>query len=406
VRSVNDSACTESYTADIDWTMLHDNCGLSSEASSNWIYYNGTLNVEQIDVLPSIRGESVNRTMNSPFAFEISFPTNVQVQSSETTVYAPIEVDAAVVSQTYTLSSKAGLIQLYTSVQYPFLLVPTSMTTTTSGANVAISLGQTVSCPASGPGPCNVIYNINITSSSALCSLDGTYTANFTLQCESGIVGDCPLQGNWVAISFEVTSSSLCGAFGNQVDISAVMLSYLDSGNTVQRNAFLEDQRMFFRVTTSSNAVSLFKTYVLNCSSIFDASSSLLYSGGSVGAPGTTTTVGGNADFSVGAATATSAAFSLTATAELFPVDPDQSANCVVECFLGVEYQDALSKRSVVDIVKRSASGVQDSVASAQFTVAGQSNYYSSTEASDATAVRASQFAVFLALLVSFLLLL
>jgi len=142
------------------------------------------------------------------------------------------------------------------------------------------------------------------------------------------------------------------------------------------------------RATTSSSKVSLVNTYLLNCSSIYEptSTSTLLYSGGSSTNNGVLSSAASNAGFALLSNVANQANFVLNATSELYPVATDSFASMVISCWIGVEYQDVVtSKRNVLQInslyrndkkvaiskqlLKRDASSSQQMSTSARFSV-------------------------------------
>jgi len=373
----------ESYTADIDWAMLEAHCGLSQVSSSDLIIFTGTVTVHTIDHVSIDRDSDIIRDTYSPYTFTVTFPRNVEVNSSALAIFAPISVQAAIIRQEYNKNSLEGLIQLFTSVQYPFFLSGATITAT-NGLDVSIVQGTTVSCPTGFPSgsanaaACNVIFDISVIEA---CNLNGTYTVHFDIQCQPEVNSlDCPLQGESVNITFSTWSNNFCGKFGNEIDLSVSMQSYLPDGST-PRNAFLPDQVMYFRAQTSSSMVQLSDTYLINCSSVYNTDAAILiYSGGSLAGNGSPQGLGSGAAFTVGTHTNATAEFNLKATNALYPVPVDESRPAYITCWIGVDYVNNIAKRSsshinvnlgksAVALNKRAVTSSSSTQASASFRV-------------------------------------
>ena len=158
-------------------------------------------------------------------------------------------------------------------------------------------------------------------------------------------------------IVFQVTSENLCAIFTNQLNISATLNTYNSSSSTTTQETFLQNQIIYLRAVVTSNQVALASTYILNCSSIFEATAAttLLYSGGNSSANGgQLTSEGINAGFAFTFNNQTEADFQLNATSQLYPVAADSFSSAVISCWIGVEYQNISAKRSIVKEIRRS----------------------------------------------------
>ena len=101
------------------------------------------------------------------------------------------------------------------------------------------------------------------------------------------------------------------------------------------------------------NQIDTASTYILNCSSIFDANSTLLYFGGNSSANnGQFTSQAIDAGFAFTFNSATQANFKLNATSQLFPLATDSYASVAISCWIGVEYQNVSVKRSTVKEIR------------------------------------------------------
>jgi hypothetical protein len=349
-RTEDDVNCIESYTANLPWSLLSSSCGLAQTNNTDTIVFTGTILVNQVEILSEINGQNITRSIDTPFNFQLIFPRNVQVNSSDPVIFAPINVEAAVTHVGFTMPF--GDINLFTSIQYPFILTNPSVSINSSSLNGFISVLSTNGCPAESY--CTTTYEIDVNGTSgAPCWLNGTYTVSFDIACNSAWTNNCPLEGNTVEIVFSTTSSNLCGLFSDTVDISATLSTYASNVASNTQETFLQNQFIYLRAVTTSQQVSLVNTYLLNCTSIYDpnSASTLLYSSGSSLNNGAVSSPALDASFTLISNNATQANFKLNATYELYPIPTDSYASMVISCWLGVEYQDVItSKRNVLQM--------------------------------------------------------
>jgi uncharacterized protein (DUF1330 family) len=273
------------------------------------------------------------------------------VNSSDPLIFAPIDVQAAITYLGYT--NGFGVINLFTTVQYPFTLQNPNLQISNTGLSSYISINSTNNCPVNTS--CITTYEIQVNQTSgSTCYLNGTYNLTFNIACNSNWGQDCPLQNNSAQIVFQVTSENLCGIFTEQVSISATLNTYASDSSSVTQETFLENQIMYLRAVVTSNQVALASTYILNCSSIFEANSAttLLYSGGNSSNGGQFSTEANNAGLSFTFNNQTQANFQLNATSELYPVATDSYSSAVISCWIGVEYQNVSVKRSSVKEIR------------------------------------------------------
>ncbi len=274
------------------------------------------------------------------------------MNSSDPLIFAPIDVQAAITYLGYT--NGFGVINLFTTVQYPFILQNPTLQISNTGLASYISINSTNNCPVNTS--CITTYEIQVNETSgSTCYLNGTYNLTFNIACNSNWLQNCPLQNNSAQIVFQVTSENLCATFTEQVSISATLNTYASGVSSVTQETFLENQMMYLRAVVTSNQVALASTYILNCSSIFEPNSAttLLYSGGNSSAnTGQLSTAATNAGFSFTFNNQTQADFQLNATAQLYPVATDSYASAVISCWIGVDYQNVSVKRSSVKEIR------------------------------------------------------
>ena len=114
--------CTEIWNATIPWQIAYQECGLNRTETAQSITFDGWIDVFQQDILGTIRGTPITRNLSTNFEYKVVFPKTLSLQST-TQVFAPILVDAAIVSESYDATAMQGQLNLFSSVQWPFELV-------------------------------------------------------------------------------------------------------------------------------------------------------------------------------------------------------------------------------------------------------------------------------------------
>ncbi len=152
-----------------------------------------------------------------------------------------------------------------------------------SGATLNLSAIATT-CPSTTAYPgndCRVTYEIDVQSAGSLpCWLNGTYTLSASIICDSSIWAiNCPLQGDNASIVFNISSGNLCGQFSESYGVTAALTTWLSDYST-QRDAFLENQIIYFKADVTSTQVTVIDTYVISCSSTWASTSTSLFTGG------------------------------------------------------------------------------------------------------------------------------
>jgi hypothetical protein len=217
----NDASCQDVGTFAFPWSTLSagataspsvaSNCGFNVYILEDVIVYNGTLLVTQSDTLASIRSQTLIRNTTSPLSLSITFPRYAAVNASSLTIFAPIDVEAAIVVQDYDVTTDSGLFQMLVSVEYPFKFSSVTMRSSGgAGINVYPSIADSqegYQCLAASED-CSVLYDLYVNGT--FCALSGFFAVEFGISCRSGVV-NCPLQGGENAnVTWTATSTNLC----------------------------------------------------------------------------------------------------------------------------------------------------------------------------------------------------
>jgi len=328
------------------------NCGFNVYILEDVIVYNGTLLVTQSDTLASIRSQTLIRNTTSPLSLSITFPRYAAVNASSLTIFAPIDVEAAIVVQDYDVTTDSGLFQMLVSVEYPFKFSSVTMRSSGgAGINVYPSIADSqegYQCLAASED-CSVLYDLYVNGT--FCALSGFFAVEFGISCRAGVV-NCPLQGGENAnVTWTATSTNLCGSVNRNVSLSVGLASYLNSEMSTARQGFLIGQTMYFEATASSTdvTISVANVFLKNCTLFFGEGSPtttplVILEGGEFGSAATSS-VGSDVQI----LNADGNQMSIFASTQLFTVPTDYNISVVVECYIGVQYNNvAYSKRFIL----------------------------------------------------------
>merc|ERR1712072_34842 len=322
--------------ANISWSVARD-CTTSRTETATEIVFDGDIEVKQVETLNAIRGTAVTRDVMTGMAYEVRFPKEITLTSGQVQVFSPILVIAAVTEQDFQSDTTQGTAQLFTSVQWPFMLTSATINST-NNATVAIT-NSSNNCPADAA--CETTFDFSLDPNS--CSLTGDYQLSFTFQCNPLYTGsDCPLQGEAGNVLFTLTSGDLCAVFAENVDLTGSLISYLNDYTTA-RDAFIINQASYWQAKVSSTKVSIVNSEILAASTIFNSGAEIdLYSGGANTAEGTAAGFTLDGDGGDG----TQSRFYLNMVSSLFPVPADQFLPAVMKCKVAATYSNT-AKRQV-----------------------------------------------------------
>lgn len=229
----------------------------------------------------------VVRQLNYSLPFEISFKDTAAVQVGQVQAFSQIVMVAAVASQQISLSgtlTPSGTLRFRTSVQAPFQLTAFSLGPAPTSANNAPtpvagtdfptsvtvtptpSAVETISGCASTAGsvPCEQEWSASLTAGSDICFFSGPYRFWFTVVCNQGTpAGDCPLdpvnQFSATVASFTVqlATSDHCPDIVDTLVPVGTVTTFENVEFTVQKDDFLEGQRVYFRVSMQAAQATL-----------------------------------------------------------------------------------------------------------------------------------------------------
>ena len=342
-RAESLAECTEVWTAALPWAVLREQCNMARlpDGGDGVVRFEGELQVTQVDTLGAVRGTPLTRDVVTGIAFAVEFPTETELSSDAVRVFAAVDVQAAITAQAVDAVGAQASAELFTSVQWPFMLAAARIDGTPANVSVAIT-EQRDACPVEAP--CERTFALALTPSGT-CFLTGDYVLAFEFACHPQYnASDCPLQGEAGRVEFRLTSGDLCALFEEEVDLNGALASYLADYAT-PRDAFLLGQTAYWRADVRSTKVSIVAANITRAEVAFDGAAAFteLYArdGAGVSAPGAAIAFALDGNGGV----ATQSRFRFLCDAAQFPVAADSSAPAVVRVNVEVTYAAALRRR-------------------------------------------------------------
>ena len=323
-KSILSGSCSEEYDLDMAWTTAVD-CGfVLDNGTPGFQIYRNNIYVKHHDLVSVFRGTPVYRETIHTFPVELKFKTRVEVSTS-VSIFAPVNLLAAITRQTYDIPSQTGILEFTTSLQWPFELsgasingIPVQLSANLSSVDVACS--QTVG------EACTQRYTLSIDPGVA-CELTGDYALVFTLICR----GDqtlFPLDPQTVAanVAGSVNSENFCTGLAIDIGLTGSLSVYGDAAYSLPKTAYLAGQVAYFRAALSTDNTATITSSTISEVRINDGTTTkYLRQNGNNVADGTSV---GLAD--VSASPANAPAFSLTPNNNVFVVPVDEQVQYTV----------------------------------------------------------------------------
>jgi len=248
--------CRQNIQGTIVWVAAYPTCVVDRSISGNYLVFEGIMiinNKEKVGILANNRPIDIVRTLTNNLIFQILYPIDINITSNNVTVYAAVNVIAAIISSTFTVDINAipgvARVTLLTTVQYPFKMIEP---VTVGGDPNRFSLTQTqIFDPAyvcaDNNNYCAQLWDIVVTPNPNECNYDGDYMFNFTLDCRASQT-NCPLDlnTNTGAISFVLESGDFCPQVIESIDLAGTLKSYSSDTHTNLKSSFVVDQTVYF----------------------------------------------------------------------------------------------------------------------------------------------------------------
>jgi len=223
----------------------------------------------------------------------VSFQNSV-LTSSSIRSFAPIVLESSISNQRVETQSNTGLIELTTSVQWPFKYFNPSLTAFPAGFSITsvqeVFPNGVDKCSTTEGDACVQVWRISFTLNSK-CQLNGNWDWKFNQTCNPAYTSTCPVPsaGQTDTLGTSLVSENFCSVAQVDIGLSAAITTFADETRTESKNAFLRNQIVYFRVDTTSTSASLQTTLVDEIVTINQATNTtiFLYQGGAAQEAGT-----------------------------------------------------------------------------------------------------------------------
>jgi len=291
--------CSFLMVAQIPWSDAYPHCGIVylNDSDAQFTKFSGQLQVTLYEDIGSIRGQPLTRTIQSVLGFIITFPKTATTTFTPLQVFSPAAPLGAVIQQFVVEANNdnptpAGTVSLYTSLQYPFKILSTTVSTSRNDLNVSIGPDPTSTLPCNDvgitlTGPiCQQLFVVNINVLSiGVCNFDGSYVVNLTLVCEASYGVSCPISLNlatglrqaFAQITFTLDTENFCPTALADIGLTATVQSFQDPSHNIVKNDFFLGQTSYDTVTVASPQATIVQTSI---SSIVLLPNTVLYSNG------------------------------------------------------------------------------------------------------------------------------
>jgi len=348
-------SCRDSFQGSFSIPQLVENCSFTETLGDDFLALEGKIHVTAIDPMGFFRGRQIQRMTKSVLTLNINLPTVINLETGNLTVLSPIETLLAVTFQSYDFDADQGVIQLTSSVQWPYFLQSPSL------AQSAVPIGATLvslsdlQCEQDVPdSPCSQVTTLqinNLRSGEISCSLDGMYTFDWSYGCRTGFSAPCPLDGSEVLSSnITLASEDYCSRVEVVSSLTGELKSYSDGTFTTEKIAFLAGERIYLKATLAAD-VTIQSILVWEVRVLMGGETYLIVENGSTASP-FSVTLGYNGD--EGSTNNEEQGFSFIALMgdseqDLFQTDLFNGLfSFTVQALLDVSYQTTFGKRDIL----------------------------------------------------------
>lgn len=348
-RKFDEPSCQYLLHARIPWTTAYPACIFKRTVKPNYLEFDGESilkNYEHVGNQTNYRNprDDIIRTTISRLPFAVRFPRRITMTQIGTCIFDENTLFASITHLEFDTEHiplpGQGTVVLNTNANKNFYLQFLSSTG-------PLGLSRSVTGPT-GEGPMCVDQNeaclqdfvMKLQPDKIKCNLNGVYSMLFKLHCRPH-VNPCPLDGNETeTVSFTLQSANFCSKIIDDIDLSGSIETY---GNTQMRDpedrkvSFVEGQRVYFKVSASSNKATIVNTRVSNIRVVrWDNSQVTLLSGSLPTGLGTNVNIQTNDNWG----SPRDSQFSFQLLTNMFNVPNDGKKKINVKCTLEVTYQN------------------------------------------------------------------
>jgi len=250
--------CFDSFTGNFSIPELVQTCSFSEVPSADSLELQGKIHVAARDPVAVFRGNQIFRSTHSVLQISLQLPTKATLFSSNLTLTAPIEALMAVTSQEYNYLSDTAVVELTSSVQWPYYLFSPAAVSLPQPFNLSLSIGDS-SCPHDvADSPCLQVSTFtlhDIRTESMACDFSGLYQIELEYGCRSGIPpSECPLSTPLaLGVNFTLNSGDICGSLELVSGLSGELRSFSGATFEEERLAFVIGETIFLLASFSAD---------------------------------------------------------------------------------------------------------------------------------------------------------
>ena len=183
----------------------------------------------------------------------------VNVTLTNIQAYSPAYGIAEFVSQTIDPITGQLTIQVYTSVQSPFMFVPLSPTVLSgqfTASSITLVNNSNYICNMTATNICEQLWQVVLTPTVSQCTYNGSLAFNFTLVCQPIYPGLCTAQDfSTLNISADIQSGDYCANVIENVNVNGVLQSYQDAAMTNTDKNFIYNMTAYFMVQLTGPSI-------------------------------------------------------------------------------------------------------------------------------------------------------
>lgn len=275
------NSCQDSFTSTMNWAQVRQ-CGSWNvdNSSPDVSIYRNNLIAQSSEITGDLRGTQVVRALQYNYPLQVSFQNSI-LTSSVIRSFAPIVLQASVSNQKVDVAVGTGLIELTTSLQWPFKYKNPQMSNIPAGFTVTSiqEIGTADQCPANQP--CLQVWRVSF-KLNANCPLNGNWNWQFNETCNPLYTDQCPVpsSGQTDYLGTSVTSENYCSVAQIDIGLSATLSSYADTARQEAKSAFLKGQTAYFTIDSTSTSASILTTTIDEVVTISGGNTIFLIHGG------------------------------------------------------------------------------------------------------------------------------
>ena len=236
----------------------------TTQSSSLYKVWESSIRFTSLQYGVPIRGVTPIHTFVTTKTLQIRFPTLISVSLTNISAYGSALVLSSFVLQQYNPDS-TGItlgnitVELYTSVQAPYQLSPSSVSVIAGQftATLELATSSSYTCDLTTNTICEQLWTVVLfPTGSGQCVFNGTFNVSFTIGCQASYTGSC------VAVTppnyqtqITLQTSDTCAQIIEDVGVTGTLSSFKDNGYIIPSNQFIFASTAYFEVSISGPSI-------------------------------------------------------------------------------------------------------------------------------------------------------